>query len=135
MANYRLSEGVQQDHKGRLYRQAFFPSGKFAGIIWVKNPTAETERAVTIPVIEEVKRRPILRAKSGVASNHKAVVEWRYTGESMVKTMEVDSPAEAQQLVDEDFRPLMRFDGKEWHVVGNGLADYYVQYHHEVANA
>jgi hypothetical protein len=132
MASWIVSQDVRQDHLGRTYRQATYPSGKYAGLIFVSAPSADTPKERTIPVREPEVKRPVLRAKkTGGDAKRVAIVEWRIRKTEHVFVSRYEQVSDAQALVDR-LRPLVQWTGKDWITVVSGEADYYIQRHEEV---
>lgn len=133
MPKTKISQDVRQDHKGRNYRVEYFAaSGKIRQFIYVEDATKlPAGYVVPTPKVEE--RRPVLTLKPAAQlARRLAIVEARHSGERNTTKFQYDNPQDAQRLVDELCRPLMRFDGKEWYVVFPTTVDHYTQRHEEV---
>lgn len=129
---YRLIPGVRQDHRGRTYQLGVYPNGKVINVPAAADATnLERGEHIIVPEHQQhiTKVRPIMKLKPTEIAKRKAVVEYRHSGENTVFRRAYDTNETAQTIVDLVLRPLMRFDGKEWHVVFPSGMDYYAQYH------
>ena len=131
MPETKISQDVRQDAKGRLYRVEYYVnSGRIRQFIYVEPPSASTPMGYTIP--QPVAKRAATQSsakRETITLKRKSIVERADSLRKIKEVQEFDSSRAAQQFVDEICRPLMRYDGKEWHVLFPTETYHYVQYH------
>lgn len=95
---YRLLPGIRQDHRGRFYQNAVYPSGK---TIMVPYQGGDAPKGRTIPSpLPPERKRPTLRAPTYDLSKRRMEVHYRIKGEEEVRVL-VDYAPVAQAFVDQ----------------------------------
>lgn len=131
--NLTIMPGVMTDHKGRSFRYARYPSGK---TVEVPYEASDAPPARTIPIPQEPKPERLQKTLREVGSGkpirftprRMMHLEFRETRTQQRHKLELPN-AEGQAYVDDQLRPLMRFDGKRWHAIETPNADWMVQSH------
>lgn len=128
---WKLTEGVRQDARGRLYRTLVNSRGK-QDIRYVEHPSAETPAGYTVPVpAEPARKRSTLKLSTQEQKKRLAVLEFRTKGSVARSTF-----SSARELYSQmpALLPLFRSpdQGKTWVPVEDTISDYHNIWHTEV---
>lgn len=127
--NLQVLPGVKQDHAGRLYRMARYPSGKLVEVPYA-DTNAEPARMIPPPP-EPVKVRRVLKLQKNLVKRELHVLI-RHEGDKAAS--EVTYPNHMLVPVLSELLPLMRSPdlGATWKRVEKNKVDFYHFWHEDV---